>query len=211
MVRARRNDRRRYPAPDRDGDRLLSPRLSHGQLELPHRAVRYDLRRRLLLRPQRGARARGRRAAWTRADYRHVLPDLVTRIMDDVLARYVGGDGGEGGMPQGALLSSARMLARLGRDEELMTLVGENRGAADRDREVLLLEAAAARRLDRTDPSFEALGKAEALAPDRPDALERMIRLCRPLRRRGPARELLDRHVRAFPDRGGFRDKVTWL
>jgi hypothetical protein len=150
--------------------------------------------------------------AWSRGDYRHVSADVVNRIMDNVLRRYV--EGQEATAPRGlsreALLSTARMLARLDQPEEVVALAEQNRALADQDAEVLMLEAAAARRLERLDDSLAALAKAERLAPERPDALERMIQLCRPLRQRDRARELLARHARAFPDRAAFRERVTW-
>ncbi|NAZ35579.1 GSCFA domain-containing protein [Rubellimicrobium sp. CFH 75288] len=148
--------------------------------------------------------------AWSRGDYRHVSADVVDRIMADVLARYVEGSEGRGGLSAEGLAASARMLAKLGHHEELVALCERHRDLADADPDVLLLEAASARRLDRLERSFAALARAEALAPERPDALERMILLCRPLRQRERARELLGRHAAAFPARSGFRDKVTW-
>lgn len=150
--------------------------------------------------------------AWSRGDYRHVSADVVTRIMDDVLRRYVGGDSAaQGSLSPEALRSTARMLSRLGHHEELITLCNRHRALADADAEVLLLEAAAARRLDRLEASFSALARAQVLAPDRPDALERMILLCRPMRQKARARELLERHAQSFPARAGFREKVTWI
>ena len=153
--------------------------------------------------------------AWSRGDYRHVSGDVVTRIMDNVLSRYVDAAGPGGTAPAGlsreALLSSARMLSKLGNHEEVVALTAAHRDLADRDAEVLMLEAASQRRLERLDDSFDALGKAQAVAPERPDALERMILLCRPLRRKGRARELLSQHETTFPARTEFRDKVTWV
>lgn len=150
--------------------------------------------------------------AWSRGDYRHVSGDVVNRIMDNVLTRYVDGGGpGGGGLSREALLSSARMLSKLGHHEELVALCAANRALADADPEVLMLEASSARRLDRLDDSFGALARAQAIAPDRPDALERMIMLCRPMRQKARARELLDRHAQAFPARVEFREKVTWV
>ncbi|EPX87456.1 GSCFA family [Rubellimicrobium thermophilum DSM 16684] len=150
--------------------------------------------------------------AWSRGDYRHVSADVVTRIMDDVLRRYVGGDSAAAGsLSPEALRSTVRMLSRLGHHEEMIALCARHRDLADADAEVLLLEAASARRLDRLEEAFGALAKAQALAPDRPDALERMILLCRPMRQKARARELLARHAQTFPGRSGFREKVTWI
>lgn len=146
--------------------------------------------------------------AWSRGDYRHVSPDVVTRIMDNVLGRYV--EGAAPGMSRDALRSSAKMLAKLGQHEDLVALAAAHRDLADADAEVLMLEATAARKLERLEDSFGALERARAVDPARPEALERLIMLCRPLRRKDRARELLDAHAAAFPARAEFRDKVTW-
>ena len=150
--------------------------------------------------------------AWARNDYRHVSPDVVNRIMADVLARYVEGGPEAGAAPLGeALTSSLKMLHRLDRHDELLALAAENRDAVDGDADALMLEAAAARRLDRLEHAFATLEKATQAAPDRHDALERLIMICRPLRRSTEARALLDRHATAFPGRTDFRGKVSWV
>jgi len=151
--------------------------------------------------------------AWSRSDYRHVSPDVINRIMGNVLDRYV-----EAGVAAQApvlsrdgLVSSVKMLMKLDNHQEVVDLIGQNRAAADQDAELLMIEATAARRLERLDLSFDALGKAREIAPGKPDALERMIMLCRPLRRRGEAKALLSQHAQTFPARAEFRDKVTWV
>lgn len=153
--------------------------------------------------------------AWSRGDYRHVSQDVINRIMDNVLQKYVGiggpADSAAAGLSREALLSSVKMLMKLEHFDEVVKLAEANRDLADQDAEVLMLEATAARRLDQLDHSYDALGKAREVAPNMPDALERMIMLCRPLRRRAAARELLSQHAAAFPGRRDFRDKVTWV
>ena len=151
--------------------------------------------------------------AWSRGDYRHVSQDVINRIMDNVLTRYVDAGGAEAapGLSREALLSSVRMLMKLENFDEVVKLTDENRDLADQDAEVLMLEATAARRLDQLDLSYVALDKAREIAPNKPDALERMIMLCRPLRRRAEARTLVTQHAAAFPGRSDFREKLTWL
>lgn len=152
--------------------------------------------------------------AWSRGDYRHVSADVINRIMDNVLTRYLGAGAGAGpapGLSREALLSTVKMLMKLDNHQEVVDLIGRHRDLADRDAEILMHEATAARRLARLEQSYDALGKAREIAPNRPDALERMILLCRPLRRRSEARALLSEHARSFPARSEFRDKVTWV
>ena len=147
--------------------------------------------------------------AWSRGDYRHVSPDLVARIMADVLDRYVGGTAP--GMTLEALLSSMRMLARLEDHAGLRALAAQHRALTDGSIDALMLEATAARRMGDLEEAWDVLTRAAALAPGRADPLERLITLCRPLRRRDTALTLRDRHVREFPEREAFRDKLGWL
>lgn len=154
--------------------------------------------------------------AWSRGDYRHVSQDVINLIMSNVLTHYVEGAEGQapaanGAISPDALLSSVRMMLKLGSFQDIADICATHRAIADADVEVLMIEATAARRLDKLDVSYTALDKAHEIAPDRPDALERMIMLCRPLRRKADARSLLDQHARTFPARTDFREKVTWL
>lgn len=155
--------------------------------------------------------------AWSRGDYRHVSPDVVARIMSNVLVSYTGGEtvGLERREPEGitsqSLLSSARMMLKLEDYESLLALVASNRAMADRDPVVLMTEANALRRLQKIEECREAIRKAVDVAPDRPVALERLISMCRPLAMRDEALRLVDRHQSAFPARSGFRDGLTWL
>jgi hypothetical protein len=154
--------------------------------------------------------------AWSRGDYRHVSQDVINRIMDNVLHRYVRRENGtaqsgETALSRDALLSSVRMMLKLENYQQIVDLLAQHRDMADSDAEVLMIEATAARRLEKLPESFVALGKAAQADPGRPDALERMIMLCRPLRRKKEARALLSQHAATFPDRADFRDKVSWI
>ena len=150
--------------------------------------------------------------AWTKNDYRHVSPDVVHRIMSNVLTNYVGVEGDQPEeMTAQALLASAKMLHKLEKYEDVLRLVRENRDVADQEAPVLMLEATALKRLHNLEGSYAALAKAKSVAPGRPDALERMIMLCRPMREKKEARALLGEHEQAFPGRIEFRQKVTWV
>ncbi|RYG89812.1 GSCFA family protein [Loktanella sp. IMCC34160] len=155
--------------------------------------------------------------AWSRGDYRHVSPDVVNRIMSNVLTNYVEGAVAEAGdsptetMTPEALMSSVRMMQKLEDYEAIVDLLSKNRELADGDVDVLLFESAALRRLERVEDAWDALVKAVNLAPGRPMPLERLIMLCRPLRRHDDARKLMDVHAAKFPNRDTFRDRVDWL
>jgi len=153
--------------------------------------------------------------AWSRNDYRHVSPDVVKRIMSNVITRYIGGDAeapltAETEMTHDGLVSSIKLLHKLEKFDDVLVLVEQHRDLADAHADVLMLEATAARRLDDLNHSFAAYEKANKVAPKRPDALERMIMLCRPMRRKDAARALLGVHEETFPGRTDFRQKVTW-
>ena len=151
--------------------------------------------------------------AWSRGDYRHVSPDLVNRIMSNVLDRYVGDAAPDAAseMSPEALLSSMRMLMKLDDFAGVRALAEEQRPLTDASIDALMFEAAAARRLGDLEAAWQVLTRAAELAPGRPDPVERMITLCRPLRRRDAALALRDRHARDFPERAAFRERLGWL
>lgn len=154
--------------------------------------------------------------AWSRGDYRHVSPDLVARIMSNVLTNYIEGgesvelarDSDGAGMTPQALLSSAKMMLKLEDFAALQELTAQNREMVDQEADVLLLEAMALRRLSRMDEAVAALEKAAKAAPNHPAPLERKIALFRQMKRREECRALLEVHRQRFPGRSGFRDRV---
>lgn len=153
--------------------------------------------------------------AWSRGDYRHVSPDVVNRIMSNVLANYVVAEGGAAAQQPAmlspeALLSSLRMMSKLDEHQAVVDLVGANRHIADASVDILLMEAAGLRHINRIDAASATLRKAVDLAPGRPIPLERLIMMCRPLRKLDEAGALLADHARLFPDRQEFRDRIDW-
>ncbi len=158
--------------------------------------------------------------AWSRGDFRHVSPDIVNRIMSNVLTNYV--EGASAGIPAGpegagasalnseALLSSVRLMLKLEDYQAIVDLTDQNREVADDSVDVLLAEAAAMRHLERLDDAYTVLDRATGLAPGRPLPLERLIMICRPLRRLDNARSLIAQHGQRFPGRTDFRDRIDW-
>ncbi len=153
--------------------------------------------------------------AWSRGDYRHVSPDVVNRIMSNVLLNYVDGVDTSvavsNTMNDEALLSSLKLMLKLEEHGSILELVGRNRDVADGNADVLMIEAAAQRLMGQMDEAFDTVARAAALDPARPMALERQIQLCRPLRRLDEARALIASHEKAFPNRANFRERIDWV
>jgi hypothetical protein len=157
--------------------------------------------------------------AWARNDYRHVSPDVVNRIMDNVLTNYMGWDSGAASLAgesqialsAKAVLSTLRMMLKLERFEEIIAEAAANRAFVDKDADALLIEAQAARRLDRHDLAHAALTRAVAAEPARADLLERLILSCRRLRALSEAEDLSRIHRSRFPERSEFRTRLKWL
>ena len=154
--------------------------------------------------------------AWSRGDYRHVSPDVVNRIMANVLSNYVVGDDSEAkakslAQTPEALLSTLRMMTKLDEHLAVVDLIDKNRSLADRSTDVLLMEATALRHIGRIESAWNAVHKAVLLSPDRPMPLERLITLCRPLKKFAEAEIFVADHARNFPGRQEFRDRLDWI
>jgi hypothetical protein len=151
--------------------------------------------------------------AWSRHDYRHVSPDVVDRIMANVLGNYVTSADARPAAPKSAadLLSSLRMMIKLEEHQAVADLISEHRAVADSSTDILLMEATALRQLNRPAESWDALHKAVILTPNRPLPLERLIMMCRPLARLEAAATHLAAHAERFPDREEFRTKMDWV
>ncbi|WP_068112523.1 GSCFA domain-containing protein [Tropicimonas marinistellae] len=156
------------------------------------------------------------RVAWSRGDYRHVSSDLVARIMQSVLARYVPGSGqqeaqGAAPMTAEALEASVRMMLKMKEHESVLALMVDHEAVVASSAVLQQLRGVALSSLDRFEEAFDAMGASYALAPGNAVPLERQIAWCRKLGRKEVARGLRQVHVAAFPDRADFRDGLTWL
>lgn len=154
--------------------------------------------------------------AWSRGDFRHVSPDVVHRIMENVLSNYVVDDESEPkantlAQTAAVLLPSLRMMTKLGEHQSVIDLTQRNRDLSDQSVDVLLMEATALRHMGQIEDAWNAVHKAVQLAPGRPMPLERLITLCRPLKRFAEAETLAADHERKFPDRKDFRDRLDWI
>ena len=142
--------------------------------------------------------------AWSRGDYRHVSPDLVARIMSNVIARYVEGTDGAAMTPE-ALLASARMLFKTEDYAALDSLAAANADLVQGSSEMLVLLGNAALRRRNAEAACARFEEAHAVAPADRGALERLISVCRPLKRTARLGELLEVHAGLFPNRTAFR------
>lgn len=151
--------------------------------------------------------------AWSRGDYRHVSPDLVARIMSNVVQTYVedAETSGDDDMTPEAVLSSMRMLARLEDYEKLVALSEERPAAIEGNAEALALVGTAQVRQKKFSAAFDLFKQARELDPLKPNYLERLITLCRSLRRIDEARSMIKTHEKDFPDREDFRERITWI
>lgn len=144
-------------------------------------------------------------AAWTKGDFRHVSPDLVSRIMSNVMTRYVPGRGEAGALTHEAVLATSRLLLKAERYDELQALLDEVDVQSGDDPELLAARAITLRRLDRTAEAVALMSEVVEREPEDSTALERVVRWCEQLDRMAVARDYLDLHAERFPKRRKFR------
>lgn len=153
--------------------------------------------------------------AWSRGDYRHVSPDLVARIMSNVITQYVDTDRadltgtGAAAMTTAALQSSARMLYKMSDFDGLKKLGQEHSEQFDGNTELLVMLGNAHLKSRDVETAFTIFEAARVLEPDKPAPLERLISLCRPTRQPDLAATLLQEHERRFPGRANFRNNIS--
>jgi hypothetical protein len=151
--------------------------------------------------------------AWSRGDFRHVSPDLVARIMSNVITTYIDGaeptpSDQEPEMTLPALQSSARMLLKADEFDALFELVKSHQQMVDDDFELRMIVGNALVKTRSLEEAYATYEAALAMKPNRPMVLERLITLCRPLRKPDLEWELLSEHKKRFPNRDGFRKKI---
>lgn len=145
--------------------------------------------------------------AWARGDYRHVNPDLVARIMSNVITQYVDTDNTE--MTTAALQASARMLYKMADYDGLKALATDHSGQFETNTELLVMLGNTHLKTQEVETAFAVFEAAYALDPTKPAPLERLISLCRPMRKPKRAKELLAAHAKRFPKRTDFRKNVN--
>ncbi|RKT32526.1 GSCFA family protein [Roseovarius halotolerans] len=151
---------------------------------------------------------------WARNDYRHISPDIVTRIMSNVLVSYIPDFEATGTyhgrpMTEDAVFATARMLAKLNEGPELAALFAQNRNILRSDEKLLARIADVLQHADLPEGEADVLGEMVSLAPLRPRLLQRLISaVVRIPDSADKARALLALHAERFPTRTDFRARV---
>lgn len=143
--------------------------------------------------------------AWARGDYRHVSPDLVARIMSNVMMQYVEGSDVSTEMTVEGLQASVRMLYKSGDFDAVKRLADEHTDQFGSNEDLLVMLGNAHVKTGDIQTAFGVFKTAHQIAPEKPAPLERLIRLCRPARQPELAQKLLDEHAKLFPNRTAFR------
>jgi hypothetical protein len=147
--------------------------------------------------------------AWSRGDYRHVSPDLVARIMSNVVTQYV--EGAENTqMTVSALQGSARMLYKVEDYAGVKALHAKYPDVFAQDADLLVMLGNAHTKTRDIKTAFGLFQTAHTLDPTKPAPLERLITLCRPMRDPGQAQTLMVKHADLFPKRNNFRKNATF-
>lgn len=147
--------------------------------------------------------------AWARGDYRHVSPDLVARIMSNVVTQYVEG-AEDTAMTTQALQASTRMLYKVEDYAGVKALHTKHPDIFASDADLLVMLGNAHTKTREIETAFGLFAQAHTLAPKKPAPLERLITLCRPMRDLDQAKELMQKHAKLFPNRDTFRKNATF-
>ncbi len=151
---------------------------------------------------------------WARGDYRHVSPDIVARIMSNVLFSYIPdlpADGTYDGSPmtRSAIFATARLLIKCGAPRELAILFSQNRTLMRQDEMLLAQVADVLQTAQLVDVAEDALVDLIECAPQRPVPLQRLIALSsRNPAMRSRTEALLALHQERFPGRASFRAQI---
>ncbi|WP_138933564.1 GSCFA domain-containing protein [Roseovarius arcticus] len=151
---------------------------------------------------------------WARGDYRHVSPDIVARIMSNVLVSYAP-DFDAPGVYQGspmtreAVFATARLLVKLGEGGALATLFSQNRALFAAEDKLLAQISDALQIAGHLILAADALEDRVTLAPERPRVLQRLISLVsQHPEDQDRTRKLLKTHSQLFPARSDFRARI---
>ena len=151
---------------------------------------------------------------WARNDYRHISPDIVARVMSNVLVSYMpdfepAGTYHGRPMTADAVFATARMLVKLNQGPELAALFTHNRQLLRSDEKLLGRIADVLRLADLPQDESDVLEEMVTLAPQRPRLLQRLISAtARTQDSMERTRVLLALHAERFPNRAEFRARV---
>ena len=152
---------------------------------------------------------------WARGDYRHVSPDVVARIMSNVLVSYMDDSDTPGNylgsqMTREATYATARLLIKLQEATQLAELHGQNRALFRKNEKLLGQITDTLQKHGHRKAAILALEDLAELAPERPLTTQRLITLLS----REPDQdtrtlELLKVHEERFPTRSKFRRQIS--
>ncbi|SHL71509.1 GSCFA family protein [Roseovarius marisflavi] len=151
---------------------------------------------------------------WARGDYRHVSPDVVARIMSNVLVNYapdfdVPGTYQGTSMTTEATFATARLLMKLGEGDELAGLFSQNRALFSGQETLLAQIVETLQKSAHVKLAADALEELVTLAPHKPLILQRLISLTsRDPEDQEKTRQLLAIHSERFPARSDFRTRI---
>ena len=151
---------------------------------------------------------------WARGDYRHVSPDVVARIMSNVLVNYapdfdVPGTYQGTAMTTEATFATARLLIKLGEGDDLAGLFSQNRALFSGQETLLAQIVETLQKTGHVRLAADALEDLVTLAPHKPIVLQRLISLTsRDLEEQERTRKLLETHSERFPARSDFRARI---
>ena len=151
---------------------------------------------------------------WARGDYRHVSPDVVARIMSNVLVNYapdfdVPGTYQGTAMTTEATFATARLLIKLGEGDDLAGLFSQNRALFSGQETLLAQIVETLQKTGHVRLAADALEDLVTLAPHKPIVLQRLISLTsRDLEDQERTRKLLETHSERFPARSDFRARI---
>jgi hypothetical protein len=153
--------------------------------------------------------------SWSRGDYRHVSPDVVARIMSNVLVSYapdmeVSGVHQGRAMTDGAVMATARMLIKLNEADELAELFCANRAIFSAHEALLSEVSSALQRGGKLTEAADAVHELVERAPERPVLLQQLISIvAQDPENHQKTRALLATHAKRFPGREVFRKRVA--
>lgn len=150
------------------------------------------------------------KAAWKSDDFRHVSPDLVARIMDNVMGQYITGHA-IADQDENAPENIAISLRLLDQSHEYEALISAAQGAQKivhgrPDLMILLAQAYA----ETSDPATAAslLVAADELPTSKGGPLEALIELSLKIGQQDQARRYLQQHEARYPKRAAFRNRT---
>lgn len=150
------------------------------------------------------------RLAWQNDDFRHVSPDLVSRIMESVMGQYINGYA-TAHAPQNAQENTAvslRLLAQSNEFHAVIQAANEARDLVGTRPDLMILLAQAYAKTGDAATAVTLLKTADQLPTSKGGPLEALIALALEIGQVEAAREYLRHHEQRYPKRAAFRNRT---